>query len=83
MNRAQAIKEMGKEAVEAVERSAVVFSDRVTDGTPDFGFTEFVAQAGNLKMYCFVDSDDLKGVDELDQINWDTVIAETATYEIT
>ena len=83
MTREEAIAQVGVEAVKAVERSNVDFTGRVTDGTPDHGFTEFAAHEGSLQMVVFVDSEELDQVEELDQIDWQAAIQETAVYEIT
>ena len=87
MTREEAIEAVGIEAVKKVEEENVDFTNRVTDGTKDFGYVEFssgiVLENGDrLYMYCFVDQDIMDEVEELDQIDWDDVIKTTAEFEI-
>ena len=81
ITREEAIKLAGVETVEAAERSHAVFTGRVTDGTPDHGFTEFSANVSNVTMYVLVETDEVKKAEELDQIDWDSAI-EDAEYEV-
>ena len=87
MTREKAIATVGTEAVKTVENENVNFTNRLTDGTKDFGYVEFFSDTeldngDTLRMYCFVDEDDLEAVEELDHIDWGTVIENTAEFEI-
>ena len=86
MTRNEAIKEVGIEAVEAVETENLDFTSRITDGTVWHGFDEFSARIDLdndcfLAMYVYVDSSAVAAVDNLDELDWDHYI-KTAEFEI-
>lgn len=87
MTRDEAIKAAGSEAVEAVENKNVDFTNTVTDGTPNMGYTEFSAtveldEDSRLTMYCYIDTDKVKAADDLSDLDWETAIEDTAEFEI-
>lgn len=84
MKRSEAIEKAGIEAVERVEKMNVDFTNRVTDGTHLQGYTEFSAstefidecgERATLIMYVYIDSDDVAAVENLENLDWDSAIA--------
>jgi len=75
ITREEAIKEVGEEVIKKIESESVEFTNRVTDGTPYNGYTEFSASVDlahddwdTLIMYVFVDNNAV--FDPLDEIDW-------------
>ena len=89
MKRIEAIKKAGMKAVETVESKNVDFTNRVTDGTQLQGYTEFSSSVdftdedgeATLIMYVYIDNDDLDGVENLDELDWESAIAD-ADFDI-
>ena len=89
MKRIEAIKKAGIKAVETVESKNVYFTNRVTDGTHLQGYTEFSSSVdftdedgeATLIMYVYIDNDDLDGVENLDELDWESAIAD-ADFDI-
>lgn len=68
----------------------VDFTNRVTDGTHLQGYTEFSASVDftdedeetvTLIMYVYIDSYDVKEVENLDELDWEAAIAD-ADFDI-
>ena len=91
LNRNEAIKLAGVNAVEKAEGSQVEFTNRVSadldcDGLVEFSSTESVeievdGETKNLTMYVYVSKEELAECQELDMINWDKAV-ENAEFEI-
>lgn len=88
MTREEVINEIGLAYVEQVEKESVDFTNRVTDGTPYQGYTEFSATVSvdhddwdSLTMLVFVETSEVEEAPELDWIDWDKAIAE-AEYRL-
>jgi len=82
LTRAQAVEQVGGEAVMQVETESVDFTNRLTDGTPHQGWTEFASavattdkqgESCTLTMYVYIDSDHLD-CEDLSDLNWDAAI---------
>tara|TARA_R110002126_G_scaffold14155_3_gene60099 strand:+ start:551 stop:808 length:258 start_codon:yes stop_codon:yes gene_type:complete len=76
----QAIKQFGIDAIIAADSATVDFTNRVTDGTYDHGYTEFSGETDKIRMFCFVETSVLNRFD-LDDINWVGIIQNGAEYE--
>jgi len=77
ITREEAIKKVGEEVIKKIESESVEFTNRVTDGTPYNGYTEFSASVDlahddwdTLIMYVFVDNKVVENCDQLDEIDW-------------
>ena len=90
MKRIEAIKKAGIKTVETVENMNVEFTNRVTDGTPLQGYTEFSARVdftdedgdtATLIMYVHIDSENVESVENLDGLDWESAIAD-ADFDI-
>ena len=90
MKRIEAIKKAGIKTVETVENMNVEFTNRVTDGTHLQGYTEFSASVdftdedgdtATLIMYVHIDSEEVESVENLDDLNWESAIAD-ADFDI-
>jgi hypothetical protein len=85
LTRAQAVEQVGGEAVMQVETESVDFTNRLTDGTPHNGWAEFASavattdkqgESCTLTMYVYIDSDHLVECEDLSYLNWDAAIAD-------
>ena len=85
LTRAQAVEQVGGEAVMQVETESVDFTNRLTDGTPHNGWTEFASsvkttdkqgESCTLTMYAYIDSDHLVDCEDLSNLSWDAAIAD-------
>lgn len=89
IDRKDAMKRAGDNAVKSVESESVSFTNRVTDGTEMAGYVEFSSSVGcvedgeerTLVMYVYIDSDDLKNCEDLESLNWGNAIKD-AEYEV-
>jgi hypothetical protein len=85
VSREEAIAIVGVDAVKEVETENVDFTNRLTDGTPYNGWTEFAASVqciseltddgAVLTMYVYIDSNDLVDCEDLSNLDWDAAIA--------
>jgi hypothetical protein len=84
VSREEAIAIVGVDAVKEVEAANVDFTNRVTDGTPYNGWTEFASAVAatdkqgepcTLTMYVYIDSDHLVDCEDLSNLDWDAAIA--------
>lgn len=76
MTREEAIKAVGQEAVEKVERENCDFTNRLTDGTEWMGWTEFAAwididDERKLGAFYYQKKEDVDAVEDLGDLIWD------------
>ena len=85
ITRSEAIKATSLNSVEKVEAENVDFTNRVTDGTNDAGYSEFSASVKyvdkTLTMFVFVDSKSIMNHENLDDVDWEKAIS-NAEFEI-
>lgn len=91
INREEATSQVWTDVIEKLLNENVEFTNRVTDGTADAGYTELSATVSlpeteeyedrKITIYVLVDTDEVDGVEELDQIDWTEPFA-GATFEI-